>query len=69
MIVTADYRCSGFVVLPLEKNLYEVYFSKKFSKKKKAAGLNFWSIRSIAESLPLVSLILFARTWVDMKRQ
>ena len=46
-----------------KKNLYEVLFSTKVSKKKKAAGLNFWSIQFIAESLPLASLILFAHAW------
>ena len=62
VMVAADDR-AGFVVLPLEKKSSQVFFSTEFSEKKKAAGMNFWSIRSIAESLPLVSSILFANAW------
>ena len=44
-----------------KNDLHKNYFSREPSEKRKAAELKFWSIQSIAESLPLVPFILFAQ--------
>ena len=46
-----------------KNDLYKIYFSTESSEKRKALGQKFWSIQSIAESLPLVPYILFAHAW------